>query len=102
MNFRELANVQVRNAIPVTANPARSAIILPWSKPRHFPSLLLSDIVARCCKTLTRKNQPMRNAFSTGRRLIQIVVVLLGAYVLPMLRPGEIKQPPEERLRRAV
>src|ERR1700675_1583579 len=44
----------------------------------------------------------MRNAFSTGRRLIQIVVVLLGAYVLPMLRPGEIKQPPEERLRRAL
>ena len=44
----------------------------------------------------------MRNAFSTGRRLIQILVVLLGVYVLPMLRPGNVKQPPEERLRRAL
>ena len=44
----------------------------------------------------------MRNAFSAGRRLIQIVVVLLRVYVLPMLRPGETKQPPEERLRRVL
>jgi hypothetical protein len=52
MHFCELANVQVGNAISVTARTARSAtIILPWSKPRHFPNLLLSDIVARCCKT---------------------------------------------------
>jgi ubiquinone biosynthesis protein len=44
----------------------------------------------------------MRNAFSTGRRLIQIVLVLLRVYFLPILRPGKIKQPPEERLRCAL
>jgi ubiquinone biosynthesis protein len=44
----------------------------------------------------------MRNAFSIGRRLIQIVVVLLRVYVLPMLRPGKTRQPPEERFRRAL
>src|SRR5450631_3537495 len=43
----------------------------------------------------------MRNTISTGRRLIQIVVVLLRVYVLPTLRRGEIK-PAEERLRLAL
>jgi ubiquinone biosynthesis protein len=44
----------------------------------------------------------MRNAFSISRRLVQILVVLLRVYVLPVRRPGEIKQSPEERFRHTL